>query len=170
MSLIDIILPKECIFCSKVGDHICERCLRNIPKSLPRCFQCGKISEDGKLHNSCDVFKYDIRYIKGWDLEKREIFESQKCIGFFSPYMEMLLNIVKRYNIKESYLGEKVLPIMASNKIENELNKYLAKSLQGRKKDSITFIGEGVQSQESLLKQIEKERKHYNAILVITIF
>lgn len=84
--------------------------------------------------------------------------------------MEMLLNIVKRYNIKESYLGEKVLPIMASNKIENELNKYLAKSLQGRKKDSITFIGEGVQSQESLLKQIEKERKHYNAILVITIF
>ncbi len=100
----------------------------------------------------------------------KETFGNRKSIGFFSPYSEMLSNILKRYNLSEEKLGKISLPIKTDSRIDNELNKYLAKALHGKNENSVSFVGETIPNNNYILEQIEKERIKYKSILVISIF
>ncbi|MFH0749910.1 MAG: ComF family protein [Candidatus Gottesmanbacteria bacterium] len=54
MSLLDIIYPKICLGCGKLGTYCCSHCLESMPK-LPylKCPECERPAIDGKTHPRC---------------------------------------------------------------------------------------------------------------------
>lgn len=169
MSLFDILLPKECIFCSKVGKHICEKCLRGIPKSLPLCLVCGRINTRGYTHDCCINSKLKIRYIKGWNIENKQILENQIEVGFYSPFLELIEYLVKRNNLKYRDIGKKIIPLESSSREEMELNRYLSKKIHGSKEETITYLGIQVMDTEELVKEISLLENKYKNIQVISL-
>lgn len=169
MSLFDILLPKECIFCSKVGRHICEKCLRDIPRSLPLCLVCGRISTKGYTHSSCTKLNVRIQYFKGWNIENKAVFDSQIEVGFYSPFLEMIGNTLERSNLKEQDIGAKIFPLKNTSREKRELNRYLSKKIRGSKKDTITYIGIEVIDSKELLKEITLLENKYKNIQVISL-
>lgn len=53
-NLINTIFPPKCLFCSEIGDILCENCISNC-NLLPTqfCVVCDKPSEDGFTHQKC---------------------------------------------------------------------------------------------------------------------
>lgn len=169
MSLFDLLLPKECIFCCKVGRHICERCLREFPKSLPGCLVCGRINSRGNTHSCCVNSNLQIQYIKGWNIENKNIFYSQIEVGFYSPFLEMLEYLLKRNNLEYHNLGEKIFPLKDISREKRELNKYLSRRISGSKKNTLTYIGIEVIDSKELLKDISLLKTKYKYIQVISL-
>jgi predicted amidophosphoribosyltransferase len=41
-AFLDVLLPQRCVACGRVGEQLCERCLRGLPRLLPPlCARCG---------------------------------------------------------------------------------------------------------------------------------
>jgi ComF family protein len=53
MSLIDILFPKECLQCGRVGHYICNNCLDRIHLTKQVCIECEKPAIDGMTHINC---------------------------------------------------------------------------------------------------------------------
>ena len=52
--LLDILFPKRCVRCKKVGEYICTDCFARISFDIRLiCLVCGKSSIDGLTHPSC---------------------------------------------------------------------------------------------------------------------
>ncbi len=169
MSLFDILLPKECIFCCKVGRHICEKCLRDIPRSLPLCLVCGRISTSGYTHSSCTKLNISIQYFKGWNIENKQILESQIEVGFYSPFLELIEYLVKRNNLKDRDIGKKIIPLKSSSREKMELNRYLSKKIHGSKEETLTYLGIEVMDTKELVKEISLLENEYKYIQVISL-
>lgn len=60
MGLLDVLFPKRCIRCKKVGDYICSDCFARISFDTRLiCLVCGKNAIDGLTHPKCQG-KYTI--------------------------------------------------------------------------------------------------------------
>ena len=53
MSVADILFPKRCIRCARVGAYICKRCIIQVQFAKAICPQCKRPSIDGFVHQSC---------------------------------------------------------------------------------------------------------------------
>lgn len=53
MSLLDLVFPKTCLTCGKVGKYICVNCLSKVELLKPVCPYCEKASIDGFTHSKC---------------------------------------------------------------------------------------------------------------------
>lgn len=53
MSLFDLLFPKKCLDCSKIGRYICPTCLKKLNRPKPICPLCQKPSIDGFTHIRC---------------------------------------------------------------------------------------------------------------------
>ncbi len=51
--MLNLLFPKECLVCSKVGDWLCPRCKKKLVQTLPQCYICKTISNQYNTHNSC---------------------------------------------------------------------------------------------------------------------
>lgn len=51
--LLDILFPKHCIECKKIGQYICNTCIKQIVKHNQTCIVCTKFSPLGKTHSHC---------------------------------------------------------------------------------------------------------------------
>lgn len=167
MLLTNIFFPHQCIICSKVGVEICERCLRKIPKALPMCFICGKISMNGTVHMRCSIMDNSIKYLQGWNISKKEYreFYKKKKSSTYSVYRYLLLDILERQNIHiRSY---KVLPIQ-----ETPIDKYLVNVAHSNNYTAgLCFIGESISNKDDLIERIRKNIKNsHQEILIISIF
>ena len=164
MNLIDLFFPKQCIICSKVGFEICNQCLTKIPKALPTCLICTKVSNKGLIHKRCLDIDKEISWIHGWSLLRKYkfIFKSKKKNGLFSVYV-LLLDILMRKATTFEEMSD-IQPI--SNSI---LDNYLSKRF---KKDSdfnrLCLVGEKVHNRKELINRIRNSTFKY--IVVLTIF
>lgn len=60
MGLLDILFPKRCIACHKIGDYLCSSCFAQVSfTTYSICVVCNKHSWDGKTHPGC-LSKYTL--------------------------------------------------------------------------------------------------------------
>ncbi len=174
MLLLDYIFPPQCIICSRVGYEICNYCLLHIPKALPACCVCNKISTYGVTHKECSFIDIPLLSIKGWNMDKRYLRElkKKKNLNIYSIYKYLLFEIVKYAKLEDQISGSVIYPISSDDKDTINLNKYLALSLSKKKeKERGIFVGESLKSLEILKEQIESiKRDNIKEILLITIF
>ena len=164
MNLIDFFFPKQCIICSKVGFEICDKCLTKIPKALPTCLICRKISNKGLIHKRCLETDKEIRWIRGWSLLKKyiSIFKSKKKNCLFSVYALLLDILLTRTTPFGEILN--IQPI-SNSPLDNYLSKRFKKNCSSNK---LFLIGERIQNREELITRIRSS--NFKEIFVLTIF
>ncbi len=167
MALIDIIFPHQCIFCSKVGEEICKKCLTKIFVSLPQCIVCGKISTNGETHRKCIKIDKKVLSIQGWNIPKRLYIplNKRKRQGIYSVYKYFLLMLLKKHALElENY---KIYPIQ-----DIPIDRYLTSSLHSKSNSNkLCLIGESINNREELLKNIlERSSNDTEEILVVYLF
>lgn len=96
MGVIDCLFPKFCIFCSKQGDYVCKDCVRGFQRCLPRCFNCKRLSNGFRCHNSDSCVKVcwyidremEICFKRQSELIRKDIVHSLEmvCRDFFKDY------------------------------------------------------------------------------------
>ncbi len=60
MGLLDILFPKYCVNCKKLGEYICPDCFSRLSFAVEHiCLVCNKPAIDGKTHPACEE-KYTI--------------------------------------------------------------------------------------------------------------
>ena len=174
MSLLDYIFPPQCVICSRVGYEICDYCLLHIPKALPSCCVCKKISTNGITHRECSFSDIPILFIKGWNMEDKYLreLEKKKSLNIYSIYRHLLSEIVKYAKLEKKISESGIYPISSDNKETFNLNKYLATSLSKEKdKERVVLVGESLESIEILKEQIKSmKRDSIKEVLVITLF
>lgn len=57
MDILDLIFPKECLGCGKVGCYFCKNCEAKIAKAYQTCPVCEKSSLTGQTHTFCQKSK-----------------------------------------------------------------------------------------------------------------
>lgn len=53
MYLLDIVFPRVCVGCRRVGEYICQKCQQKLVKPAQICPSCNKPSLDGWTHPKC---------------------------------------------------------------------------------------------------------------------
>lgn len=60
MNLLDVIFPKKCVNCKKLGDYLCSDCFAKLSYDIrPICAVCSKPAISGLTHPKCSK-KYEI--------------------------------------------------------------------------------------------------------------
>lgn len=57
--ILDLLFPKKCLGCQKLGSYFCQDCISTIIPARPICFYCQKWSLNGQTHPLCQR-KYGI--------------------------------------------------------------------------------------------------------------
>ncbi len=50
---LDLVFPKKCVSCKRLGSYICQKCREDISSAPPFCPICGKKAIDGATHFGC---------------------------------------------------------------------------------------------------------------------
>lgn len=53
MNIIDILFPKACLGCGRLGEYICANCHQNIKVCMQKCPVCRRVSKMGEVHKQC---------------------------------------------------------------------------------------------------------------------
>jgi len=174
MPFLDYIFPPQCVICSRVGYEICDNCLLHIPKALPSCCVCKKISTNGITHKECSFSDIPILFIKGWNMEDKYLreLEKKKSLNIYSIYRHLLSEIVKYAKLEKKISESGIYPISSDNKNTFNLNKYLATSLSKQNgKGRLILVGESLERIDILKEQIKDiKRDSIKEISVITLF
>ncbi|MGI6423288.1 MAG: hypothetical protein ACOX0X_01530 [Candidatus Dojkabacteria bacterium] len=164
MNMMDILFPKQCIVCSRIGFEICDHCLTEIPKALPTCIFCNRLSNQGVPHRECLEMDKDIVWIRGWNLSKKQrfLFDLKRKNSLFSIYIFLMDKLLEekglsKYNLTTSPLTSSHLDICISKKYNNN-----------KKGEPLFLIGERVLNRKKLLSRLkEVQEKRIN---ILTIF
>ena len=52
-AIIDILFPKYCLMCGRLGSSICNYCSKKFIPSLPECYKCRRLSTNYITHSKC---------------------------------------------------------------------------------------------------------------------
>jgi len=164
MNLADLLLPKQCILCSRVGFDICNQCLTKIPKALPTCLICNKLSNYGLIHKECLDIEKEICWIKGWNPLEKDLtaFESKKENNLFSIHIFLLRDLSERFEILKKAFR---IQTITNNLLDKDLSKKLHSNLHS---ETLCFVGEKIEDKENLTTRIKKTS--IKNILILTIF
>lgn len=164
MNLVDILLPKQCILCSRVGFDICNQCLTKIPKALPNCLICNKLSNHGLIHQRCLDIDKEIYWIRGWNPLKNNltVFENKKKNNLFSIYTFLLEDMLERFDTLEK---TSQIQTITNSLLDRDLSKKLHFNTHS---DSLCFVGEKIENKEDLITRIKQTP--IKNILILTIF
>jgi len=155
MKLIDYIFPKQCLICSRIGEDICNHCLKGLPHTLPSCCICNKLSNNYLTHTNCSI--YNIQYFTGWYLTK-DIETSlirKKEYHLYSAYDFLLNNLIAYLKIEDLIYSSHIYPIPSQNKDDFCLNNHLSRRIPrtGNKGENILFIGETLPDIQNVLNK-----------------
>ncbi len=53
MNILDILYPRSCSICGKIGTYLCDECRKLLKRNLPECYVCRKVSQHYKTHDTC---------------------------------------------------------------------------------------------------------------------
>jgi len=55
MGFIDLVFPRRCVKCGKLGKYLCSSCISQVPQAKFCCPVCGCFNFQGKTHKSCQT-------------------------------------------------------------------------------------------------------------------
>jgi len=93
MGILDLIFPKRCINCQKIGEYLCPNCFIFLSfETKPICLACGKQSINNLTHKAC----LDKSAINGYFSALSPNKLSYKLISKFKskPYLSNLANFL----------------------------------------------------------------------------
>lgn len=64
--MLNILFPKECLICSKVGNWLCSKCKSKLIRTLPNCYICKTLSNNYITHAKCTKEKTFEKVITIW--------------------------------------------------------------------------------------------------------
>jgi len=143
MRLIEYLFPTQCVICSKVGEVICQGCLKGMSHTLPLCWVCNKLSNGNLTHNKCSDL--NVTYYTGWYLSAKvsHILEGKLLKGIWSTHLALLTSLITYLNIMGLIMECRVYPLPSKSLNTRKLNQYLCNNIKGRKKsNNILFVGE----------------------------
>jgi predicted amidophosphoribosyltransferase len=180
MVLIDYIYPKQCIFCSRIGNTLCLECKSKFLRTLPTCYLCSKLSKDFLPHTHCKEGRstYASHCYTGWYLT--ETIESKLSMfkenGICGLYKELVCDIIKFRKLESILQHSIIYPLKTTSSRDTHLNNYLAKTLseeyRGGIKNKIIYVGEKLSKSKNkigsgenynyliLFNYLQKEKTH----------
>ena len=173
MNIFEYIFPKQCLICSKVGENICNNCIKEIPYTLPSCFICNSLSNEYYTHKDC--LEYKVQCFTGWYISKElEISLKKKTdLGIYSTHIQLLDVLISHLNLNKIVENSNVYPIIGKSKDENTLNRILVESIYTSKENKLDtlLIGNRILNKEELKEQIKglsKEPSHIRILILFT--
>ena len=170
MLLINSIFPKQCVFCSKIGEDICNNCLKKIPHSLPQCPICHKLNNGYYTHKKCS--SKPIQCFTGWSISREQEFKlKQKASkGITSVYRYLLRNMISYLQIEEIVKNSFILPIHSEDHTIYTLNNTLCKEFKSHgKKQYMLLVGFSIEEIDWVIKETKTTPK-YTEIKILTLF
>ncbi len=174
MGLLDILFPKKCVGCKKIGEYVCASCFATISfDTRGICLICGKASFDGMTHPVC-LKKYSIDgsfcgvVYKGIMKKLLYQFKYQPYLSGLKEFLgEMLYESLIQQELFQKALETKpfILPIPLSKKRLRERGynqaELLAKEL-GKKFDLKIIKGLSRQKETKPQYGLRKEERADN--------
>ncbi len=155
MKLIDCIFPKQCLICSRIGEDICNHCLKGLTRTLPSCCICNKISNNYLTHPNCS--NYHIQYFTGWYLTKdiETSLMRKKNYHLYSTYDLLLNNLINYLKIQDLINISNIYPIPSENKNDYLLNNHLSRKIAKKvnKVKNILFVGEYLSDTQNIINK-----------------
>jgi len=143
MDILNFLFPKECILCSRIGNDICDSCIKKFSHTLPSCPICNKVNMGYESHNEC--FDIKIHFFTGWYLSKDIEYKLlQKSISsIYSPYTYLLDKLIDYLNIKDVIHNSTLLPLFVDDRNEYLINKRLVNHIKQKNplNKNILFVG-----------------------------
>lgn len=143
MNPINYIFPRYCLICSKLGEDICDECIKRLIHKLPSCCICKRLNNNYFTHRKCS--KISIQFFTGWylteDIELK--LRRKRQYGLFSIYEYLLKRLILYLDIQNILDESNICPIFSYETDEYSLNKFLSKSLliSKRGNGNILFVG-----------------------------
>ncbi|MDY0097100.1 MAG: hypothetical protein RBS01_02000 [Candidatus Dojkabacteria bacterium] len=157
MNIFEYIFPKQCIICSKVGNNICNSCIKDLPYTLPSCFICNKLNNGYYTHKDC--LEEKIQCFTGWYLseELRKNLKRQTDLGIYSTHTQLLEILISHLRLNEVVESSNIYPIKGDDKNEDILNMRLARSISKSEgiKSNTLLVGNRIVRKESLIEQVK---------------
>lgn len=66
--MFNILFPRYCVGCGKLGDYLCKFCQKKLKNNLPECYICRRISNRYKTHKECNINGIDYAFV-GWQYD-----------------------------------------------------------------------------------------------------
>jgi len=172
MNIFDYIFPKYCLLCSKIGEEICDRCLKEIPYTLPSCCICNKLSNGYLTHKDCSKIQFQCftgLYISN---DLRNALEKKMNLGIYTTHIYLLEKIVERLSLSTIIHNSQIYQIQDIKNEINILNSQLANSLRitEEKKDDILLVGNCIGNKEMLLQQVKGLYKEPFNLRILVLF
>lgn len=144
MKLIDYVFPKQCLICSKIGEDICNHCLKGLTRTLPSCCICNKLSNNYLTHTNC--LNSHIQCFTGWYLTKdiQVSLLRKKTTHLYSVYELLFNNLITYLKIGDFINSSHVYPVPSENKDDFLLNNHMSRKIakKANKETAILFVGE----------------------------
>ncbi|MGI5898105.1 MAG: ComF family protein [Candidatus Dojkabacteria bacterium] len=67
MNILDIIYPKSCSICGRIGYYLCDDCKKLLKRNLPECYVCRRISPHYQTHEKCKKEGIFDSVFVGWE-------------------------------------------------------------------------------------------------------
>jgi len=171
MNIFEYIFPKQCIICSKVGDSICNSCIKDLPYTLPSCFICNNLSNGYYTHEEC--LEEKVQCFTGWYISKEleKNLKRQIDLGIYSTHIQLLEILILHLKLNEIVENSKIYPINGGNKDEEIINIRLARSLyksEGIKSNTL-LVGNRIVNKNDLIAQVKglyKEPFHLRILIL----
>ena len=140
MKLLDILFPKRCVGCGRLGRYFCDSCTKMIQIILPTeaiCPMCGRAGLDGKTHLRCQT-RYSIDGLTSFFRYDGVVRKGVKAIKYRMTYdiASEFVNLVPEMTLpfQKSHIILIPIPLHISRLRERGFNQaeVLGKFLAGR--------------------------------------
>lgn len=125
MGFLDLIFPKYCVNCKKIGDFLCVNCFSRLSFDTKNiCLVCGRPSFDGLTHPRCkSTYKIEGSFtgVVFNQVSKKLIYQFK-----YKPYLSGL----------KSFIGD----LLYESLIQNEEFNKILKPLQGKQVQDDIFL------------------------------
>jgi len=124
-AIIDILFPKYCLMCGKLGSPICNYCSKKFIPSLPECYKCRRLSTNYMTHSKC-LDEYSLSSVFwAWQYNSlsSKFIKTFKYKGSFAISEEIGDFLTKRIletNFLNQFKNPLIVPIPLHNRREKE--------------------------------------------------
>lgn len=87
--ILDLLFPKWCLVCKRIGCYLCQRCSRKLEYvKIDGCIYCDKISEYGTTHQNC---------------KRKNGLDGVQSFLYYSPEMKEVMKELKYNQVRDAY-------------------------------------------------------------------
>lgn len=177
--IFSILIPHECVHCSKIGQYLCSSCEKQLIPSLPECYICRRLSNQYVTHEQCksDTATFDkvIYLYKYGDIPRKLItkykIKSHKSVSKAFIYLINKSDLIKSILVQDHSIQLINIPIHRSRQNERGFNQLEPITSSLADKFEVQYNSKYLKRNRSTKyqRQIEKSSRGVNLIGAISV-